>query len=106
MSCQTGIPALAVQGEGYTISNTAISELKRRYKNIYILLDNDEVGLKDGLKLSESTGFTNIILPYFEGGKDISDLYHVLQDTERFKGIMLNLFKEKESIQDNNNKKY
>ena len=106
LSCQTGIPALAVQGEGYTISNTAISELKRRYKNIYILLDNDEVGLKDGLKLSESTGFTNIILPYFEGGKDISDLYHVLQDTERFKGIMLNLFKEKESIQDNNNKKY
>lgn len=104
LSCQTGIPALAAQGEGYTISNTAISELKRRYKNIYILLDNDEVGLKDGLKLSESTGFTNIVLPYFEGGKDISDLYHVLQDTERFKGIMLNLFKEKESIQDNNNK--
>ena len=104
LSCQTGIPALAVQGEGYNISNTAISELKRRYKNIYILLDNDEVGLKDGLKLSESTGFTNIILPYFEGGKDISDLYHVLQDTEKFKGIMLDLFKEKESIQDNNNK--
>ena len=100
----TGIPAIAIQGEGYGMSDTAISELKRRYKHIYILLDNDEAGLQDAVKLSASTGFTNIVLPYFEGGKDISDLYHVLQDTERFKGIMLDLFKEKESIQDNNNK--
>ena len=74
----TGIPALAIQGEGYEMSNTAISELKRRYKHIYILLDNDEAGLKDGEKLSESTGFTNIVLPQFEGGKDISDAYKVL----------------------------
>lgn len=74
----TGIPALAIQGEGYEMSNTAISELKRRYKEIYILLDNDEAGLKDGLSLSESTGFTNLVLPKFEGGKDISDAYKVL----------------------------
>lgn len=74
----TGIPALAIQGEGYEMSNTAISELKRRYKHIYILLDNDEAGLKDGLSLSESTGFTNLVLPKFEGGKDISDAYKVL----------------------------
>lgn len=74
----TGIPALAIQGEGYEMSNTAISELKRRYKHIYILLDNDEAGLKDGEKLSESTGFTNLVLPKFEGGKDISDAYKVL----------------------------
>lgn len=74
----TGIPALAIQGEGYEMSNTAISELKRRYRHIYILLDNDEAGLKDGLSLSESTGFTNLVLPKFEGGKDISDAYKVL----------------------------
>lgn len=89
----TGIPALAIQGEGYSISNTAVSELKRRYKEIYILLDNDDAGLQDAMKLSESTGFTNIVLPKEYGEKDISDLYHSLQDKERFKSIILGLFK-------------
>lgn len=89
----TGIPALAIQGEGYSISNTAVSELKRRYKEIYILLDNDDAGLQDAVKLSESTGFTNIVLPKKYGEKDISDLYHSLQDKERFKSIILGLFK-------------
>lgn len=88
----TGIPSIAIQGEGYGISDTAISELKRRYKHIYILLDNDEAGLKDGEKLSESTGFTNIVLPKFEGGKDISDLYKTLQDKIKFRNIILKLF--------------
>lgn len=88
----TGIPALAIQGEGYSISNTAVSELKRRYKEVYILLDNDEAGVQDALKLSESTGFTNIVLPKEYGAKDVSDLYLLLQDKERFKSIILGLF--------------
>lgn len=86
------IPSISVQGEGYGISDTAINELKRRYKKIYILLDNDEVGLKDGLKLSESTGFINIVLPKFKGGKDISDYYKSLQDPIKFKESILKLF--------------
>lgn len=89
----TGIPALAIQGEGYSMSNTAVSELKRRYKEIYILLDNDDAGVQDALKLSESTGFTNIVLPKEYGAKDVSDLYLLLQDKERFKNIVLGLFK-------------
>ncbi len=89
----TGIPALAIQGEGYSMNNTAISELKRRYKEIYILLDNDEAGLQDAVKLSESTGFTNIVLPKKYGAKDVSDLYLLLQDKESFKSIILGLFK-------------
>lgn len=88
----TGIPAIAIQGEGYNMSDTAISELKRRYKEIYILLDNDEAGLKDGLSLSESTGFTNLVLPKFEGGKDVSDYYKSLQDPKKFKETILKLF--------------
>lgn len=70
----TGIPALALQGEGYGMSNTAISELKRRFTKIYILFDNDKAGLEDGRKLSQDTGFINLVLPQFEGGKDVSDL--------------------------------
>lgn len=73
----TKIPALAIQGEGYKISKTAIDNLKSRYKNIYIILDNDAPGLKDAETLSKETGFTNLILPQFEGGKDISDLYKI-----------------------------
>ena len=88
----TGIPCIATQGEGYTMSDTAISELKRRYKNIYVLFDCDATGLIDGKKLSKQTGFTNIVLPEFEGGKDVSDLYYSLQDKDKFKQIILNLF--------------
>lgn len=71
----TGIPSLAIQGEGYRMSNTAISELKRRYKQVFICFDNDKPGLKDAQKLSKETGFTNVVLPPFNEGKDISDLY-------------------------------
>ena len=88
----TSIPAIAIQGEGYGISNTAINELKRRYNNVYILLDNDEAGLRDGEKLSESTGFINLVLPNINGAKDISDLYKSLNNKERFKKIISNLF--------------
>lgn len=87
----TGIPAIAVQGEGYGISNTAMSELKRRYKNVYILFDNDNAGLEDGKKLSEQTGFTNLVLPQFVGGKDVSDLYKSV-GKQKFIEIILCLF--------------
>ena len=89
-----GVPSISIQGEGYEISNTAINELKRRYKHIYILLDNDEVGLRDGLKLSESTGFINLVLPPFNGGKDISDLFKA-KGKEEFLRIIRPLFKTK-----------
>ena len=88
----TGIPAIATQGEGYSMSDTAINELKRRYKKVYVLFDCDDAGLIDGEKLSKQTGFINVVLPKFEGGKDISDLYHSLQDKQKFKEIILSLF--------------
>jgi DNA primase len=62
----TGIPSLAVQGEGYTMSNTAINELKRRFRDIYILFDNDKAGLENGIKFAEITGFNNLVLPTIE----------------------------------------
>ena len=88
----TGIPALAIQVEGYTISDTAVSELKRRFKNVYILLDNDEAGLKDAKILASKTRFTNIVLPNINGAKDVSDLYLSLQDKEKFRKIIIGLF--------------
>jgi hypothetical protein len=89
----TGIPSIAVQGEGYSMSDTAIEELKRRFKHVYILFDNDEAGIVDGVKLAEQTGFTNIVLPRINETKDISDLYKSLENKEQFKELMINLFK-------------
>lgn len=94
LRANTGIPTLAIQGEGYSISNTAVSELKRRFKHIYILLDNDDVGIKDAQLLASKTGFTNIVLPNINGVKDISDLYLSLQDKEKFQKIMRDLFND------------
>lgn len=88
----TGIPSLAIQGEGYGMSDTAVNELKRRFKKVYILLDNDEAGLQDARKLAESTGFINVILPEEYKEKDISDLYRSLDDKEKFKSIISGLF--------------
>ena len=85
----TGIPAICPQGEGYRISTTAINELKRRFKKIYIIFDNDKAGILDGKKLAEATGFTNLILPKFDNGKDISDAYKILGKDEWLKMIRL-----------------
>lgn len=87
----TGIPAIAIQGEGYPMSNTAINELKRRYNKVYICFDNDKAGLIDAKTLTSKTGFINIVLPQFDGGKDISDLYKV-KGKEDFLKIILPLF--------------
>ena len=72
----TNIPCIAPQGEGYSLSKTAITELKKRYKHIYILFDSDNAGINDSQKLASETGFKQLILPKTEKGKDISDIYH------------------------------
>lgn len=88
----TGIPAVSVQGEGYSMSETAVNELKKRFEKIYVLFDNDEPGLKDGEKLSHETGFINVVLPPFEGGKDISD-YYKIKGKEAFVELIHHLIK-------------
>lgn len=88
----TGIPAIALQGEGYGMSDTSVSELKRRFKEVFILFDNDEAGLIDGKKLAQHTGFTNLVLPSFNGGKDVSDYYRTVKNKGQFKETILSLF--------------
>jgi len=86
-----GIPAIYVQSETTGLSDTALNALKSRYKEIYICFDNDAPGLLDGKKLAEKTGFKNIILPAFEGGKDISDMYRI-KGKKEFINIIKSLF--------------
>lgn len=86
ISCQLHIPTICPQGEGYGMSDTAINELKRRYKKIFISYDVDAPGLADSKKLAEKTGFINII-PDLKGCKDYSDYYKSLENKEEFKKL-------------------
>lgn len=86
LSCQLHIPAIAPQGEGYDISETACNELRRRYKKVFICFDTDEPGLKDAKNLSEKTGFS-FIVPDLGACKDISDFYKSLTNKEDFKQL-------------------
>lgn len=88
----TGIPAIAVQGEGYSISNTAIEVLKHRYKDIIISFDGDIAGLLDAQSLSAQTGFKYLNSPKIDKAKDWSDIYHYF-GKERFLKEFFNLIK-------------
>jgi len=88
-----GIPSVAVQGEGYSMSDTAVNVLKSRFKHLFVCFDNDEPGIADAIKFSKRTGFINIVLPPFDGGKDISDLMKSLgTDKTKFKEQIDKLF--------------
>lgn len=93
LTANTGIPAVCLQGEGYGISKTAQNVLKQRFEKVYIFFDNDVPGKRDAKKLQLETGFINIELPEFEGGKDISDFYKATNNPDVFKSTILNLFK-------------
>lgn len=88
----TGIPAIAPQGEGYSLSESVINQLKSRFGLIYICLDNDSAGLLNGQRLSQETGFINVVIPHFDGGKDISDYYKIF-GKEQFINTFNNLIK-------------
>lgn len=91
---QTHIPSIALQGEGYNMSVSARDVLRNRFKHIYVLFDNDEPGIRYGKQFAENTEFQNIILPYFDDGKDISDLYKCINDKQIFNDIIIELFKQ------------
>lgn len=86
LACQCHIPTLCLQGEGYSMSQTAVNELKRRYKKVFICFDTDEAGKKDSEKLSKETGFVNVV-PDLGTEKDLSDYYKRLEDKTKFKQL-------------------
>ena len=75
------------------MNQDVVDTLKQRFDNIAIMLDNDRPGRLDAEKLSKSTGFTNIVLPEFSWGKDISDYYKGLEDKNVFKETIESLIK-------------
>lgn len=71
------INTIYIQGEGYNMSSTAVNELRKRFKHIFICLDNDEAGIFNAKRLANQYNFINVVLPHFNGAKDISDFYKV-----------------------------
>lgn len=90
----TGIPSIAMQGEGYPMKPSVASSLKERFAKTYVCFDNDAPGLRYAEKFSRDTGFANVTLPPFFGGKDVSDLYRTLGSKEEFGKIMNELFNQ------------
>jgi len=86
VTTQLHIPALALQGEGYGISDTAANELRRRFKKVFISFDTDTVGMEDSKRLAEKTGFINVI-PNLGKEKDFSDYYKSLSDKRDFQKL-------------------
>lgn len=75
----SGIPSLSLQGEGYIPKESVINELKNRYKDIYVLYDNDfqsdvNHGRLYGKHLSELYNLKQIEIPDEYRSKDPSDL--------------------------------
>lgn len=74
----SGIPSCSLQSETYLPKDHVVNELKERFKNIYILYDNDfdkevNVGRIAGERISTQFGLTQIEIPDYLQTKDISD---------------------------------
>lgn len=75
----TDIPAVSLQAESVHPKEAVIEDLKRRFKNVYVLYDNDfdkEInwGIELGRKLAEEFKLQMIIIPEKYKSKDFSDL--------------------------------
>ena len=93
--CNTGIPAICMQGEGYNPKPHIIEELKNRYKNIIVFFDNDfekedNPGRSDSIRLAKAFNLKRIEIPDSYKAKDPSDLYKKF-GKEKYLEIMHNL---------------
>ena len=78
---QTGIPSVSLQGEAMGVKPQVLQELKDRFKEVFVLFDNDQhkeknYGRLDGERLSRQYGIYQIEIPSIYDCKDPSDLYH------------------------------
>lgn len=60
---------------------------------VYVCLDNDNTGLMDASKLSAKHDFINVVIPVFDGGKDISD-YYKCNGKDKFIETFTTIFRE------------
>jgi len=86
-----GYKAFALQSEMHMPKETLISDLKKRFKRIIVLYDNDfhkedNNGQLMANKICETYGLENLVIPDEYKSKDISDMIknHGIEAAERF----------------------
>ena len=93
-----GIPCTSLQAESYLPKPQVINELKRRFKNIFVLYDNDYTaeenhGLILGNQFAEAYDLIHIFIPEEYQSKDPSDLVKN-HDTKTLNKVIMDLIKD------------
>lgn len=101
----TNIPTLSLQAESYLPKPHVVQQLKDRYKNIYVLYDNDfnspiNYGEKLGESMAKEFDLIQLKIPTIYKSKDISDLCKNY-NRATVKKVILNLIKESKQINEN-----
>lgn len=73
---ELGIPSIAPQSESFIFYDYIITELKKRYKKVVLLYDNDSTGIRNATKHAELYGIPCVFYPD-NTAKDTSDYYKV-----------------------------
>lgn len=70
-----GYTAISPSSEGTLVPEQAINQLKKRFKKIIILYDNDEAGLIYANKMKKRYDLPSTIIPIDSGEKDTADYF-------------------------------
>lgn len=84
-----GFAAISLNSETANLSTDILNFLQARCKHLFILYDIDATGLQQSEKLSKQHGLKRIVLPYMEGGKDISDFFKLQLPVETFTNLII-----------------
>jgi hypothetical protein len=87
-----GFDAVSPQAEFQKINSDIIENLRLRFKNIFILYDNDDAGVKASIKAGKDYNLPYILLPEEYGVKDCSDFVEAY-DYELLNNVLCQLVK-------------
>lgn len=84
-----GFYAITLNSETADLKEELANELRNRFKNVIVLYDNDETGVKASKGLGKQYGFPVITLPEIaNNGKDISDYFAANGSKENFEQMI------------------
>jgi hypothetical protein len=85
-----GFNAITLNSETATLPKIVVNELKPRFKNILVLYDNDDTGLKQSNILAVSHGLHRLVLPTLQNnGKDVSDYFANGETLEKLNELLV-----------------
>jgi hypothetical protein len=86
--------SIAPDSENTMIAEQYIKSLKKKYKDICVVFDNDEAGIKAAQKYQERYGISYVVL---DMSKDLSDSvrdFGIQKVKEKLHGLLTNVFKK------------